>query len=262
MDTHTLEVEHGARYKFGANWQRFLGSLDEANIRAATDSLRDMLGDISGKRFLDIGSGSGLFSLAAHNLGATVHSFDYDPQSVACTAEVKRRHAPGARWVVERGSVLDSAYLAGLGAFDVVYAWGVLHHTGNMRQAFENVTRLATDKILIAIYNDQGWKSRYWHVVKHMYNHDLLSRSVLIALHAPPVVGGRYLVRALTGRLREVRGMSVWYDFFDWMGGYPFEVASVAEVRDFFAERGFTLAKVHDVSPRSGCNEFVVNRRR
>jgi len=28
-------------------------------------------------------------------LGARVHSFDYDPQSVACTAELKRRYFEG-----------------------------------------------------------------------------------------------------------------------------------------------------------------------
>jgi 2-polyprenyl-6-hydroxyphenyl methylase/3-demethylubiquinone-9 3-methyltransferase len=69
--------------------------------------------------------------LAARRLGATVHSFDYDPQSVACTAELKRRYFPeDGAWRVEEASVLDQDYLRRLGQFEVVYSWGVLHHTG------------------------------------------------------------------------------------------------------------------------------------
>src|ERR1044072_5239228 len=97
--------------------------------------------NLLGKKFLDVGSGSGLFSLAARRLGAQVHSFDYDPQSVACTGELRRRYFPDdLHWVVQQGSVLDQGYLASLGSFDVVYAWGVLHHTGAMWRALDNIT--------------------------------------------------------------------------------------------------------------------------
>ena len=72
-----------------------------------------------------MGSGSGLFSLAARLLGAKGYSFDYFLQSVACTVELKRRYFPDDEWVVESGSVLDKDYLSKLGQFDVVYSWGV-----------------------------------------------------------------------------------------------------------------------------------------
>ena len=73
-------------------------------------------GTLSGVSFLDIGSGSGLFSLAARRLGARVHSFDYDPQSVACTRELKRRFCAGdAHWTIEMGDVLDADYLESAG---------------------------------------------------------------------------------------------------------------------------------------------------
>src|ERR1700684_4380793 len=122
------EVERGERFEFGKNWAQFLNSLDEGRIQRAESSLREMLEtpDLRGLRFLDIGSGSGLFSLAARRLGARVHSFDYDPQSVACTLELKRRYFPeDTGWVVEQGSVLDEEHLERLGRFDVVYSWGV-----------------------------------------------------------------------------------------------------------------------------------------
>jgi predicted RNA methylase len=115
MTTHTTEIQSGERFEFGANWLRFLGVLNDERISKAEQSLCEMLGvdSLVGKRFLDAGSGSGLFSLAARRLGAEVHSFDYDPQSVACTRELKNRYFPkDEAWVIEEASVLDRDYLS------------------------------------------------------------------------------------------------------------------------------------------------------
>src|SRR5688572_14449984 len=134
LDQHAREVSRGERFEFGKNWSNFLSVVNEERIDQAVVSLRKLLGvdSLAGASFLDVGSGSGLFSLAAHRLGARVRSFDYDGSSVACTTEMRRRFAaPGAEWTVERGSVLDREYLTSLGRYDYVYSWGVLHHTGS-----------------------------------------------------------------------------------------------------------------------------------
>ncbi|RMH79171.1 MAG: class I SAM-dependent methyltransferase [Calditrichaeota bacterium] len=175
MKTATEEINQGERFSFGKNWSRFLATLDNERIEKAEESLREMLGveDLAGRTFIDVGSGSGLFSLAARRLGAQVHSFDYDPDSVGCTAELKRRYFPDDdAWTVEQGSVLDREYLQGLGQFDVVYSWGVLHHTGDMWSALENVKGLVKPggELFIAIYNDQGYKSMRWTWIKKNYN--------------------------------------------------------------------------------------------
>lgn len=265
------EIAEGRRFAFGDNWQRFLDVVDEQRIAAAVDSLAAMLEreDLAGLRFLDAGSGSGLFSLAASRMGASVVSFDLDPASVACTRELRRRYAADARWEVLQGSVLDRGFLAGLGEFDVVYSWGVLHHTGAMWAACDAVSeRVGTDGLLfIALYNDQGLASGVWTAVKRRYNRSgKLGRAVLES-----GAGAYFGLRRVAGRLARKasgmptptyergRGMDAKHDLRDWVGGYPFEVASPAEVFDFFRERGFSLVHMSTLSGH-GCNEFVLRR--
>lgn len=265
MSEYAAEIARGERFTFGANWTRFLTVLDDARIEQAMNSLKEMLGvtDLKGKRFLDIGSGSGLFSLAARRLGAQVHSFDYDPQSVACARELKHRYFDGdANWTIAEGSALDSAYLSSLGEFDVVYSWGVLHHTGAMWQALENAALPVASggKLFIAIYNDQGWISGYWTAVKRLYNRSAFFRYPLILLHAPYLFGVRFALRALTGRLQLERGMSLWYDMLDWLGGYPFEVATPRQITEFYHKRGFSPTQTKTCGKRHGCNQFVFER--
>jgi len=191
MKQHQEEVERGQRFQFGDNWLNFLEVLNEDRIEVAEKYLQKMLDveDLQGKTFLDAGSGSGLFSLAARSLGAIVHSFDYDPQSVACTAALKQRYFSGdTQWIVEEGSVLDNSYLAQLGEFDIVYSWGVLHHTGAMWDALENITSTVSrndGKLFIAIYNDEGFLSRFWLRVKKVFNYSVVGRSVVKVVFYP-----------------------------------------------------------------------------
>jgi 2-polyprenyl-3-methyl-5-hydroxy-6-metoxy-1,4-benzoquinol methylase len=261
---HAEEISTGRRFAFGKNWSTFLTTLDDAKIRQAQQSLCAMLevNDLLGKRFLDAGSGSGLFSLAARRLGAMVVSLDYDPESVACTNELRRRYfTADSQWRVMQGSILDEDCLAPLGVFDVVYSWGVLHHTGAMYRAIANITScVATNgRLFIAIYNDQGWISGYWAAVKRLYNKSTMSRYVVITLHAPYLFVLRWLVRAASGRLLE-RGMDLWHDMIDWVGGYPFEVAKPEAIVRAVRDGGFVLEDLKTCGGRMGCNEFVFRR--
>ena len=255
-------IDSDRAFEFGANWRRFLRVVDPVRIERAVESLRTMLGvtDLRGRTFLDIGSGSGLFSLAALRLGAHVHSFDYDPRSVACAHELRRRYCNGGEsWTIEQGSILDEDYVCRLGTYDIVYSWGVLHHTGHMMVALKNAARCVAGNgaLFVAIYNDQGWTSRYWLAVKRCYVRVPPTRWPLIALHAPYLVGLRWLVRWATDRLAVERGMSLWHDMRDWVGGYPFEVMRPEAMLEFLRGQGFVLTAIKTCGGRHGCNEFV-----
>jgi 2-polyprenyl-3-methyl-5-hydroxy-6-metoxy-1,4-benzoquinol methylase len=276
VDQSGVSTGQEKRFAFGKNWQRFLGYLDDERIAEAEKSLCTMLEleDLRGKSFLDVGCGSGLFSLAAMRLGASrVHSFDYDPRSVACALELKRRYFHHAEnWSIEQGSVLDPVYLPPLGQFDVVYSWGVLHHTGNMWQALKNVVpRVAENgKLFIALYNDQDVFSRFWRAVKKLYNRGYTWRMPIITIFGAFFTVRGFLFDALILRknplnrykqYKSLRGMSFFTDLVDWLGGYPFEVAKPEAVLDFFRRAGFELLRLVTVGGRNGNNEFVFARR-
>jgi 2-polyprenyl-6-hydroxyphenyl methylase/3-demethylubiquinone-9 3-methyltransferase len=269
------ELHGGARFAFGANWRRFLRTVDERRIAAAQSALQEMLqvDSLEGRRFLDIGSGSGLMSLVARRLGATVHSFDFDAQSVACTQELRRRYFPeDGRWRVEQGSALDRAFLQGLGTFDVVYSWGVLHHTGAMWVGIDNAMgSVSADGgiLFIAIYNDQGTKSHLWWILKRCYNWLpricqgpfaaavwFLTNLLAILKHTlrlQPMVALAPLFRDRD------RGMSARYDWTDWIGGFPYEFVSSEVLRTYIEARGFTLISERRTTGW-GCNELVFRR--
>ena len=273
---HAEEVRRKERFEFGKNWRKFLETLSNERIEDAERSLTGMLEtSLAGKTFLDVGSGSGLFSLAARRLGAQVHSFDYDPESVACTEELKRRYFPeDDRWTVEEASALDRDYVVSLGTFDVVYSWGVLHQTGDMWSGLGNVAEAVAPGglLFISIYNDQGGASLRWRWLKRAYIRSPrpIQWALVVAVGAyfetvgvlarlarleNPLGGDR-----ASGGSKKARGMTVWYDLVDWVGGYPFEVARPEAIFDFYRARNFSLMRLKTVGSGHGCNEYVFRR--
>lgn len=244
--------DESLRFGFGANWADYLAKhFSEERVGIARRHILTFLklDSLEGRSFLDIGCGSGLHSLAAYRAGARpLFSFDYDPQSVASTKLLRQHAGDPPDWTVVQGSVLDDAFMNSVPSADVVYSWGVLHHTGQMWKAVENAGRRAHANSLfyIALYASDAFTdptAEYWLEVKKEYNRaHLIKRRWMDwkyawnhSIRANLKAGKNPL--AVMREHKKTRGMSYWHDIRDWLGGYPMEFAGNKETENFCRER-------------------------
>ena len=260
------------RFGFGKNWKSYIQSLTPESIAESRKAIAESLGrsELNDLRILDIGSGSGLSSLAFLEMGADVTAFDYDQDSVECTISLLNAKAPHeSKWRALQGSVLDIEFMQSLGKFDLVYSWGVLHHTGAMWQAMDNAAMAAKDSgtLLIALYNDQGLLSKFWKAVKWTFCSSWLGRLVVKTIFYPLFFAFSIFKdfknsEVPMSHIRNYylnRGMSIVHDWDDWLGGYPFEAASTDAVESWAVKRGFAI-RITRATKGLGCNEFVFHK--
>lgn len=271
-------TQQETHFAFGKNWASYAAHISGGEIDEAVRGLSRLLGNerLQGKRFLDIGCGSGLHSLAAIRLGAReVMALDIDPDSVATTQAVLLRHAPEGNSTVQKASVFDLDP-GDLGMFDVVYSWGVLHHTGDMIRAVRTASRLVAPGgfFVFALYR-RVWMDRFWKYEKRWYANasakaQARARAIYVALFR---LGLRLTGRKLASHVANYqsnRGMDFFHDVHDWMGGWPYESISSAEVESLMNSLDFgplqVFARQGKVAGRnigafgSGCDEYVYRR--
>lgn len=246
------------RFEFGRNWSQFVRrNLNQECIDIARNHILAFVkrADLKGLDFLDIGSGSGINSAAASSADANqICSFDYDPHSVAATRAVRMWLGNARNWKVMRGDILDDGFISSLGTWSFVYSWGVLHHTGNVWRAIDNASRLVADNGLfyVALYSaDVVPDPEFWLRIKREYN--LASRwkkQRMVWWYIWNFMMGRrlrrlpeLLVRAAQYR-RTQRGMSLFVNVRDWLGGWPMEFTRDADVVEFLKNRGFILQNI------------------
>jgi SAM-dependent methyltransferase len=257
-------------FSFGRNWQKYLRGLTPERLEQNRESLKTSLrrDSLEGLTFLDAGCGSGVFSQAALDLGAAeVISVDVDPYSISCARSLRSRHPRSERWRIVPGSLLQPEFVASLPQVDVVYSWGVLHHTGAMWRAIESVLPLvkADGVCLLALYRAPPKVDVHMRL-KRTYNRlprparpllavaywlNLVTQSSLSRRQAP----WRYVVQYG----RESRGMSLWRDVEDWLGGLPCEFAEAAEVEAFVEQHGFVVEHLLERGPGAN-NEYLLSR--
>lgn len=257
------------RFEFGKNWQKFLNNhFSNEALESSKSKLTEFLkvNSLTGRTFIDFGSGSGIHSLAALEVGANkVVSVDYDKRAVECAEQLKLNSPYKENWQIREGSLLDSNFMSNLGLYDVVYCWGVAHHTGEMWQALDNISKNVKGNgyLFVAIYNDVEGRlgSKMWWQIKHFYNRSpflikkimeyfYISYNFLILLlhfKNPFTIINSYKIK---------RGMAWSTDLVDWLGGYPYEYASVKQVFDFYKQRGFDLQNIKTTN-YIGCNQFL-----
>lgn len=274
--TFKSSVESGAeelRFGFGANWADYIEkNFSEERVEISRAHLLGLLklDDLKGKSFLDIGCGSGLHSLAAWRSGAErVVSFDYDPNSVATTKKLHELSGSPGNWKIMQGSVLDKQFMESLPKSDIVYSWGVLHHTGSMWDAIENAAKCMHEASVfyIALYSKDVYVSppyEYWLDVKRVYNHagSIKKRWMEWAYAWRDSIRG-HLIRgknplSYMKSYKQSRGMSYWHDVKDWLGGYPMEFAGNKET-ELFGREKLGLELIH-IKAGEGNTEFLFRK--
>ena len=254
------------KFAFGENWASYSERFDLQDYLSAKKNLESLIPNIKNKTFLDIGCGSGLHSIAASALGAAkVVGFDADSQCVETSKKLLEKISGQVKDIKKDAIVfkVQSIFDRDLNdeRFDIVYSWGVLHHTGNMYKAFDAVCNLVKEEgtLVLAVYN-KYFTSPLWKAVKYTYvKSPRFVKKILIGLG---VIRFSLAALLLTGKIpfRGERGMHFYTDIVDWIGGYPYEYASEKEVTNFFTERGFRLRTFIKAPGGTGCNQFVFDR--
>ncbi len=268
-----MTQEPDKKFAFGKNWKSYLNEHNlDGSFDKAKNALVDFLGtnDLNGKTFLDVGCGSGIHSLAAISLGAEVVSVDIDVHSVECCEGLREHHEKKDKWMVKQGSLLDNEFMKSLGDFDIVYCWGVAHHTGDMWSALENLVtpiKKENGRLFIAIYNtvEGRFGSRMWEKIKYVYVSSpriiqVCMEWIYFILHVLKIIIRFKNPISVMRRYKEKRGMSYKHDLVDWLGGYPYEHAHTEELFNLYYKKHGLILENLKTTNFIGNNQLLFRR--
>jgi 2-polyprenyl-6-hydroxyphenyl methylase/3-demethylubiquinone-9 3-methyltransferase len=222
---------------------------------------------------LDIGCGSGINGIAFLKLGASsITCTDIDEICVKTTKEnFSRIFKNIGNWKVVLEDVLHPREIVNK-KYDVVYSWGVLHHTGNLKKAIRNAAHYCLPEGLLVVALYRKTKLDYfWKVEKTIYVNTprffkrLIEIVYAVLLLSSKSLRGQHPFQFIRN-YESKRGMSFWSDVRDWLGGLPYETVSSGEVKEYASELGFHLVKEFTSKDTwgvfgSGCDEFVFSKK-
>jgi 2-polyprenyl-6-hydroxyphenyl methylase/3-demethylubiquinone-9 3-methyltransferase len=262
-------------YSFGKNWLEYSQSINSIHVDHVTSDLSRLLNlkDLTQKSVLDIGCGSGVHDVGFYQLGCrNLTAIDYDQDCITATNQTLEKFCPGSGYKILQGDILSSKTQS-LGKFDIVYSWGVLHHTGNLLEAICKASTLVAREghLAIALYR-KTLMCGFWKAEKRLYSRlprifqrflELIYISFFsIALLFTQKTSITNYIESYSSK----RGMNFFADVKDWLGGYPYESISPHELRKLMSSLGFRQVYSLEGNSRigifgSGCDEFLFQKK-
>ncbi|HUQ65005.1 MAG TPA: class I SAM-dependent methyltransferase [Flavitalea sp.] len=164
---------------------------------------------------------------------------------------------------VFHGSILDKTFIEQLGQFDLVYSWGVLHHTGNMWEAIDNALTLVRQNgfFYLTIYKDDS----YDHSIRQKKNYNSASsfgKKIIESYHIFRIMVKRilHLKNPFTWNEKLERGMNIYHDLVDWLGGLPYEAASEDEMLQWGIRNNLKLKRILCKGNYGSCNYYLFQK--
>ena len=261
-----MNIKKDTRFEFGQNWNLYSKSISDVEVNLAKQGIIKLMPPkmiLDGKSFLDIGCGSGIHSIAANILGfRSITATDFDLKSVKTAISNKKSF--NSKINIFQDDILNTKIK---NKFDIVYSWGVLHHTGNMEKAILNSRELVNDEgyLIIAIYK-KTFFCKMWYFIKKLYCNSPYYIQKIFNYVFYTLRLSLYLIKGnKLNNYKKIRGMNLYFDSIDWLGGFPYESASKEEISSIVG-KDFHLEKFYDAKPRIGlmgsaCSEFVFKKK-
>ena len=212
---------------------------------------------LEGKTVLDGGCGSGMVSVAFATLGADVTGVDVTRQCVENGRKNAQRFGVECRFIQA-----DLVTLSLDDQFDIIYTWGVLHHTPDAEASFHSLaTHLKEDgDIIIAVYLRTPL-SGFWNSIRVFYQRSpSMLKTVTRKTTAALLAGVDMAKRLVGGRQRYMmRGTSNEEIVNDWFGVPHRTFHSYDEVYKWFEDAGLAYELVDPHTGRfKSTSNFVV----
>jgi 2-polyprenyl-6-hydroxyphenyl methylase/3-demethylubiquinone-9 3-methyltransferase len=216
-------------------------------------------GEVRGKSVLDAGCGSGVFSVIFAEKGAVVTGVDASEKAIEAGKELKReRGEENVEFM--RADMLDLPFRDS--SFDVVWAWGSVHHTERPMHALDELLRVLNTNgvMLLALYRKSRLTPLHGILTRIFSRAPLAVQPFLAKLMALML----YPFVALFRKREKVRkGETLEHLVLDWFFVPARRHFDPDEIRSYVEARGLEVERVVDAAGRfDSTSNFILKMRR